>query len=89
MLAQFQSPVDTPQGLCAVLIVAVYLLCQCAVNWSTFRDACRDDSTWPRVLNAMNAVISLGLIAYVCLLIIRRATAAGALAASDSSVLSG
>ena len=89
MRVQFQSLVDTPKGLCAVLIFAIYLLCQCAVNWSTFRDACRNDSTWPRVLNAMNAVISLGLIAYVCLLIVRSATSAGAMAASDSFVLSG
>ena len=89
MLAPFQLPVDSPHGMCAVLVIAVYLLCQCAVNWSTFRDACRDDSAWPQVLNAINALVSLGLIAYVCLLVTRGA-AGGELAAPEiSSILSG
>lgn len=81
MLEQIQSPVDTPQGVCVILIAAVYVLCQCAVNWSTFRDACRDDSTWPKVLNVMNAFISFGLIAYVCLLILRKSPSIGGEAA--------
>ena len=74
-LAALKSPLETPKGICVLLVIAIYLLCQCAVNWSTLRDNCRKDTRWAGVLNAINFMIAVMLVGYVCYVIVQRSPA--------------
>ena len=60
------SPLGGPRGLCILLLLAVYLICQCAVNYATFRDACQKDTRWSMLFNVINFFMAAALIAFVC-----------------------
>ena len=60
------SPVDGSYGLCILLIVAIYLMCQCAVHFTTFRDACKQGTRWAMILNAINSIMSVSRVVFVC-----------------------
>lgn len=52
--------------MCVILLLAVYLMCQCAVNYTTFRDACSEDTRWSMLFNVINTVMAAALIIFVC-----------------------
>jgi hypothetical protein len=56
---------DDSRALLLLLAAAVYLLCQCSVNLSTFHDACREETAVASTLNGINAVLSVGVVCYV------------------------
>ena len=65
-------PIIAPKSTIVVLLMAVYLLCQSAVTWHALRDGCRGDARWASFLTAINWLLSLLLIGYVCYVIARR-----------------
>ena len=66
------SPIDSPRGLCVVLILAIYLLFQCAVNYTTFRDSCNEDTRWSMFFNIVNTAMAGALIIFVCAKIVKQ-----------------
>ena len=60
-----------PHTTCVLLVGAIYLMCQCTVNWSTLRDNCNDNMRWAGALNTLNFVVSLAVVAYLCCLVVR------------------
>lgn len=67
------SPVDGSRGLCILLMLAIYLICQCAVNFTTFRDACQKDTRWAMIFNVINTIMSISLVIYVCVKVLQNA----------------
>lgn len=49
-----------------LLLVAVYLLCQCSVNYATFRDACNRDTRWSMIFNIINTIMAAALLVFAC-----------------------
>lgn len=60
------SPIEGPSGMCILLLLAIYLMCQCAVNYATFRDACNPDTRWSMLFNVVNTFMAAALIIFVC-----------------------
>ena len=65
------SPVEGSHDLCILLVIAIDLMCQCGVNFTTFRDACQKDTRWAMIFNIINTVMSISLVIVVCVNLIQ------------------
>ena len=52
--------------MCLLLLIAVYLLCQCCVNYATFRDACNQQTRWSMLFNVVNTFMAGALLIFIC-----------------------
>lgn len=70
-LLDLSESMRSPRVVCLIIIVAIYLISQCAVNWGTVRDNCNEDSQLASFFNFVNFCFAILLVVYACYTILK------------------